>query len=81
MTKLIKSEQFGKNIQRIRLSRGMSQEETVARLQVLGSPLSRGTYSQIEMGIGNVFVSDLVGLQQVFNVDYTEFFAGISATR
>ncbi len=81
MMKLIKSDQFGENIRRIRLSRGLSQEETVARLQVLGSPLSRGTYSQIEMGIGNIFVSDLVGLQQVFNVDYAEFFKGVDVAR
>ena len=81
MTKLINRQDFGKNIQRIRLSRGLTQEQTVARLQVLGSPLSRSTYSLIEMGRGNVFVSDLVGLKIVFDVDYSEFFKDIPTSR
>ncbi len=81
MTKLLKNEIFGRNIQRIRLSRGLTQEQTVAQLQVLGSPLSRSTYSLIEMGRGNVYVSDLVGLQKVFNVNYSAFFEDISIIR
>lgn len=81
MTKLLGSEQLGCNIQRIRLERGLTQEQTVAKLQVLGSPLSRSTYSLIEMGRGNIFVSDLVALQRVFNVDYEEFFRDIPPSR
>lgn len=81
MTKLLNNEVFGNNIQRIRTSCGFTQEQTVAQLQVLGSPLSRSTYSLIEMGKGNVFVSDLVGLQKVFSVDYSEFFKDITITR
>ncbi len=79
--KLLNSELFGQNIQRIRTSCNLTQEETVARLQVLGSPLSRSTYSLIELGRGNIYVSDLVGLQKVFGVDYSEFFKNIPTTR
>lgn len=81
MRKIIIDETFGKNLQRIRISCGFTQEETVTRLQLLGSPLSRGTYSLIELGRGNIFISDLVGLQQIFHVDYSEFFEGISPAR
>lgn len=81
MTKLLGTEQLGRNIQRIRLERGLTQEQIVAKLQVLGSPLSRSTYSLIEMGRGNIFVSDLVALQRVFNVDYKEFFRDILPSR
>ena len=77
MSKLLGNEQLGANIKRIRLSQGLTQEQTVARLQVLGSPLSRSTYSLIEMGRGNVFVNDLVGLQQVCHVGYEKFFKDI----
>lgn len=49
--------------------------------KLLGSPLSRSTYSLIEMGRGNIFVSDLVALQRVFNVDYKEFFRDIPPSR
>ena len=77
MSKLLGNEQLGANIKRIRLSQGLTQEQTVARLQVLGSPLSRSTYSLIEMGRGNIFVNDLVGLQQVCHVGYEKFFKDI----
>ena len=81
MTKLLAIEIFGHNIQRIRCSRGLTQEQTVAKLQLLGSPLSRSTYSLIELGRGNVYISDLVGLQKVFRVDFAEFFEGIPVSR
>lgn len=81
MTKLLGNETFGHNIQRLRISCGLTQEQTVAQLQVLGSPLSRSTYSLIELGRGNIYVSDLVGLQKVFNVDFSAFFEGIPVSR
>lgn len=81
MPKLLNNQILGKNIRRIRLSRGLTQEQTVAQLQVLGSPISRSTYSLIEMGRGNLFVNDLVGLKSVLNVDYEEFFKDIPPSR
>ena len=81
MSKLLGCEILGENIRRIRISRGLTQEQTVAKLQTLGSPLSRSTYSIIEMGRGNIFVNDLVGLQKVFNVSYEEFFVDIPPSR
>lgn len=81
MSKLLGNEILGENIKRIRMSCGLTQEQTVAKLQVLGSPLSRSTYSLIEMGRGNIFVNDLVGLKKVFNVSFDEFFKDIPASR
>lgn len=81
MAKLLNNPILGQNIKKIRNSCGLSQEETVARLQVLGSPLVRSAYARIESGRGNIFVSDLVGLQKVFKVDYSAFFEGISVPR
>lgn len=81
MPKLLSNQILGENIKRIRLSRNLTQEQTVAQLQVLGSPISRSTYSLIEMGRGNLFVNDLVGLKSVFNVDYEEFFKNIPPNR
>ena len=82
MEKLITNdENFSENLKRIRKESGLTQEQTVNKLQLLGSPMSRSTYSLIEMGRGNIFISDLVGLQQIFNVDYAEFFKGIAIQR
>ena len=81
MQKILSNPAFGQNLQKIRLAKGLTQEQTVTKLQLLGSPLTRGTYSLIEMGRGNIYVSDLVGLQQIFNVDYADFFADIPPMR
>ena len=79
--KILISETFSQNLKRIRKNSGLTQEQTVAKLQLMGSPISRSTYSLIEMGRGNIFASDLVGLQQIFNVDFKEFFEDISVMR
>ena len=79
--KILCSEIFGQNLQRIRNSCQLTQEQTVAKLQVLGSPLSRSTYSLIELGRGNIYISDLVGLRKIFNVEYEEFFRNIPTNR
>lgn len=81
MKKIITNKSFSENLKSIRKKSGLTQEETVAKLQLLGSPISRSTYSLIEMGRGNIFISDLVGLQQIFNVDFKDFFDGISVQR
>ncbi|MCL2124225.1 MAG: helix-turn-helix domain-containing protein [Desulfovibrionaceae bacterium] len=81
MKKIITDNTFGQNLQKIRLAKGLTQEQTVAKLQLLGSPLTRGTYSLIEMGRGNIYISDLVGLKQIFNIGYAEFFDGVLLAR
>ena len=81
MSKLLGSELLGENIKQIRNRSGLTQEQTLAKLQVLGSPLGRSTYSLIEMGRGNLFINDLVGLKTVFNVEYEEFFKNIPPSR
>lgn len=79
--KLLNNSVFSRNLKRIRISCNLTQEQTIARLQALGSPLSRSTYSLIESGRGNIFISDLVGLHKVFGVDYSQFFENISPSR
>jgi transcriptional regulator with XRE-family HTH domain len=79
--KVINSEIFGQNIQRIRNSCCLTQEQTVAQLQVLGSPISRSSYSLVELGRGKIFVSGLVGLKQIFRVNYSEFFKSVPTSR
>ena len=81
MDKILSNKIFAENIKRLRKQAGFTQEQTVAKLQLLGSPISRSTYSLIEMGRGNIFASDLVGLSQIFKADYKEFFEGISVLR
>jgi len=65
------------NLLRLRKASGLSQYDLVAQMQLLGSTISRSTYAKIELGDRNVKVTDLVALQKIYSVDFSEFFEGI----
>lgn len=65
---------LGRNIQTIRLNNKMTQSEVVAKMQLLGSSMSRSTLANIESGRRNIKASDLRLLKEIFNVKYEEFF-------
>lgn len=65
---------IGKNIKAIRLSKYMTQEDVVAKMQLLGSSISRSTLANIESDRRNIKASDLKCLKLVFDVEYDEFF-------
>ena len=69
---------IGHNIRKYRLINHLTQEQTVARLQLLGIEISRGTYSHIECGIDNIKVEELLGLAEIFHVTVADFFEGIT---
>lgn len=69
---------IGENIRKSRLASGLTQEQTVARLQLWGIEISRGSYSHIECGLGNIRVEELLGLAEIFHVEIGDFFKGIS---
>ena len=79
--KLLANAQFGKNLRSLREMRNLTQEEIVKRMQLLGSPLSRSTYSLIEMGRGNIFVTDLVAIKEILCVDFSQFFQDVGTAR
>lgn len=81
MSKILRDSNIGKNIRKIRISRGYTQEEVVTGLQLLGSPIHRVSYAQIESGRNNIFVTDLVAMKEFFNVDFSEFFRDIPMSR
>ena len=67
---------IGANIRKIRNSHKLTQEETVAKMQLLVE-ISRGSYAQLECGLYNIKVSELLALAQIFNVSINEFFDGM----
>lgn len=69
---------IGKNLCRLRKQANYSQEELVSKLHLLGSNMSRSTYSKIELGTRNIRISDFIALKMIYNVDYSVFFEGLS---
>lgn len=75
--KILQDLSFGSNIQKIRLSKKMSQSDVVRKLQLLGRTMSVTHYGHIEQGRKNIYVTDLIFLQRIFKVSYEEFFDGL----
>ena len=63
---------FGQNVQRYRCAAGLSQSQIVTKMQLLGSTISRSAFSKIERGRRNIKVSDLVALQRILGVEYSD---------
>lgn len=63
---------LSKNMKRLRLSHGMTQEQIVAKMQLEGSNISRSTYAKIEVGLSSIWLSDLKRLSKIYKVSLDE---------
>ncbi len=69
---------IGKNIQLLRYSRDLTQDQVVAQMQMLGVPISKPSYVKIENNKQNIKVSELFALKQIFRLDsFDPFFLGL----
>ena len=59
---------IGNNLKTLRKRFGYSQSELVAKLQLMGSNMSRSTYSKIETGTRNIRISDFIALKQITTI-------------
>ena len=78
MQKLRPDMDIGHNIQRLRKSAGLTQDQTVAKLQLMGLEISKSTYAKLETNRMNIRVSELVALSQIFGAQFNDFFEGLS---
>ncbi|MBQ7774985.1 MAG: helix-turn-helix transcriptional regulator [Lachnospiraceae bacterium] len=69
---------IGSNIRKFRMKNGLTQNQTVAKMQLLGVDISRSSYSQLECGLYNIRVSELLALCEIFHVNIQDFFDGMS---
>lgn len=74
MIKIRPDRYLGANIQKARKQKGLTQDETIAKLQLMGVNISRSTYAKIETDRINIRVSELIALSQIFGVDFNFFF-------
>lgn len=78
MIKIRPDRYIGANIQTARKQKGLTQDETIAKLQLMGVNISRSTYAKIETDRINIRVSELIALSQIFGVDFNFFFDGLA---
>lgn len=74
MAKILVDNRFGQNLKQLRTSCNMSQADVVRELNLMGRSISVTQYGHIEQGRANIFATDLVLLQRIFKIDYSEFF-------
>lgn len=78
MVKIRPDRYLGGNIQKARKQKGLTQDETIAKLQLMGVNISRSTYAKIETDRINIRVSELIALSRIFGVDFNFFFDGLN---
>lgn len=69
---------LGENIRNQRLENKLTQDQVIAQLQLRGINISRSIYSQIETGIYNIKVTELVALKDIFHCTFDDFFINIT---
>ena len=74
MEKIKQDLNIGRNIQRIRKSRKMSQKDVTIQMNLRGRMISVSGYAHIEQGRQNLYVSDLIMLKEILDVPYEAFF-------
>lgn len=77
MAKLIPDISIGENLKRLRKAKGLTQANMCARMDVIGRPMSQSTYAMIEGGTRNIFISDLIAMKIILNVEFSELFANL----
>lgn len=68
---------IGHNISALRQKAKLTQDQTVAKMQVMGIEISKSTYAKIETNRMNIKVSELIALKRIFGVDINAFFEGL----
>jgi len=77
MQKIRPDMNIGKNIQRLRHQSGLTQNQVIAKLNIMGLPITISTYAKLETNRMNIRVSELIALSVIFGVDINAFFAGL----
>ena len=66
--------QIGANIRRLRMKRGLTQDQAAAKLQVLGCDVTRSALAKIEVGQRHLYVDEIKALREIFGVSYDQLF-------
>ena len=77
MQKLRPDLDIGHRIGVLRKAAGLTQEQTVAKMQLMEIEISKSTYAKLETNRMNIKVSELIALQKIFKVDFNAFFEGL----
>ena len=66
MQKIRPDMDIGKNIQSLRYKNNLTQDQVIAKLNLMGIVISKSTYAKLETNRMNIKVSELVALAKIF---------------
>ena len=69
---------IGFNIRELRVTRKLTQDMIVAKMQLMGIYISRSSYAKIESNLMNIKVSELVALTSIFHCEFNDFFVNLN---
>lgn len=75
MQKIRPDMDIGKNIQTIRYQNKLTQDQVIAKLNLMGISMSKSTYAKLETNRMNIKVSELVALAKTLHTDINVFFS------
>lgn len=77
MQKLRPDMNIGKNIQKLRKQNSLTQNQVIAKMNLMGQNISPSTYAKIETNRMNIRISELVALSIIFDAEFNDFFEGL----
>ena len=77
MQKIRPDMDIGNNIQKLRRQSGLTQDATIAKMNLMGISISKSTYAKLETNRMNIRISELVALKVIFDAEFNDFFDGL----
>ena len=77
MQKIRMDMSIGSNIQKIRYQRRLTQDQVIAKMNLMGIPISKSSYAKIETNRMNIKVCELVALAEILDCEVGDFFKGL----
>lgn len=74
MQKIRPDMDIGQNIQKLRNQKSLTQDQVVAKMNLMGLEISKSTYAKIETNRMNIKVSELMALKEIFQAEIAAFF-------
>ena len=74
MQKLRPDLNIGGNIQKIRYDRKLTQDQVIAKMNLMGIQISKSTYAKLETNRMNIKVSELVAMKKIFDCEFGDCF-------
>ncbi|MBQ6311737.1 MAG: helix-turn-helix transcriptional regulator [Lachnospiraceae bacterium] len=70
--RIVQDQNIGGNLRFLRLQSELTQEQVAQKLQLMGLPVTREIYAQMEMGTHHIPITVLQGLRKIFKADWDE---------